>query len=574
MRMPASLKLALPLLVWLAFFSTDASAQMNSSGLFDDVLNRYNAAASGWAGVITNAASWLFWLLVTISMVWTFGMMALRKADIGEFFAELVRFTIFTGFFWWLLTNGPNFASTIYASLRQIAGNATGLGQALSPSGIVDIGFAIFYKVMDQSSVWSPVDSMAGILMAVAILIVLALIGVNMLLLLASGWVLAYGGVFFLGFGGSRWTSDMAINYYKTVLGVAAQLMAMVLLVGIGKTFLDDYYARMSEGINLKEMGVMLIVCVILLALVNKIPALIAGVITGASVGGAGIGNFGAGAALGAAGMAAAAAATGGAALAAGAASAAGGASAVMAAFSKANENVSSGSDVMSMLGGGGGGDSGGGGGGGEAGTSTPLGQAAGFGGGGGDSGGGGTGGGESKGGDKGGDKAGGDKAGSSSKGGEGGGQKASGGGDAGGAKPGQGGGQQGQGAGQGGQQDAPGSTGPGMLASAASALGKAGRVTADAGANLAKGVGAVAAAKAASMRDSAMERIADTTGGKIAAAIKAQGGSSADTNIDVPDQQPSPTFGDNSLAGSNSSADPESEVAAFRDGGRNDKSA
>jgi type IV secretion system protein TrbL len=578
MRMPASLKLALPLLVWLAFFSTDASAQMNSSGLFDDVLNRYNAAASGWAGVITNAASWLFWLLVTISMVWTFGMMALRKADIGEFFAELVRFTIFTGFFWWLLTNGPNFASTIYASLRQIAGNATGLGQALSPSGIVDIGFAIFYKVMDQSSVWSPVDSMAGILMAVAILIVLALIGVNMLLLLASGWVLAYGGVFFLGFGGSRWTSDMAINYYKTVLGVAAQLMAMVLLVGIGKTFLDDYYARMSEGINLKEMGVMLIVCVILLALVNKIPALIAGVITGASVGGAGIGNFGAGAALGAAGMAAAAAATGGAALAAGAASAAGGASAVMAAFSKANENVSSGSDVMSMLGGGGGGDSGGGGGGGgEAGTSTPLGQAAGFSGrsGGGDSGGGGSGGGESKGGDKGGDKAGGDKAGSSSKGGEGGGQKASGGGDAGGAKAGQGGGQQGQGAGQGGQQDAPGSTGPGMLASAASALGKAGRVTADAGANLAKGVGAVAAAKAAGMRDSAMERIADTTGGKIAAAIKAQGGSSADTSIDVPDQQPSPTFGDNSLAGADSSADPESEVAAFRDAsGRNDKSA
>ena len=541
MRMPASLKLALPLLVWLAFFSLDAQAQaLDSAGLFDDVLNRYNAAASGWAGVITDAASWLFWTLVVISMVWTFGMMALRKADIGEFFAELVRFTIFTGFFWWLLTNGPNFASTIYASLRQVAGNATGLGNALSPSGIVDVGFAIFYKVMDQSSVWSPVDSMAGILMAVAILVVLALTGVNMLLLLASGWVLAYGGVFFLGFGGSRWTYDMAINYYKTVLGVAAQLMATVLLVGIGKTFLDDYYARMSAGINLKEMGVMLIVCVILLALVNKIPALIAGIITGASVGGAGIGNFGAGAALGAAGMAAAAAATGGAALAAGAASAAGGASAVMAAFSKANENVSSGSDVMSMLGGGGGGDSGGGG-------EPKLGA----------------------------DKAGGDKAGSSSKGGEGGGQKASGGGDAGGAKGGQGGGQQGQGAGQGGQQAAPGSTDPGLLATAASALGKAGRVTADAGANLAKGAGAVAAAKAASLRDAAAERIADTTGGKIAAAIKAQGSSSADAATDTPDQQPSPTFGDNSLAGA-TSADPESEVAAFanRDGDRSDKSA
>ena len=300
MRTPANLKtLALPLFVWLAFFAVDAHAAIDNAGVFDSVLDRYQAAASGWAGVITMAASRLFWTLVVISMVWTFGMMALRKADIGEFFAEFVRFTIFTGFFWWALTNGPNFASSIYASLRQLAGNATGLGNALSPSGIVDIGFALFDKVMDESSLWSPVDSMTGILMAVAILVILALVGVNMLLLLTSGWVLAYGGVFFLGFGGSRWTSDMAINYYKVVLGVAVQLFAMMLLVGIGKTFLDDYYARMNAGISLKEMGVMLIVVIILLALTNKIPSLIAGIITGASVGGAGIGQFGAGAALG-----------------------------------------------------------------------------------------------------------------------------------------------------------------------------------------------------------------------------------------------------------------------------------
>ena len=573
MRMPANLKtLALPLFVWLAFFAVDAHAAIDNAGVFDSVLDRYQAAASGWAGVITTAATWLFWTLVVISMVWTFGMMALRKADIGEFFAEFVRFTIFTGFFWWALTNGPNFASSIYASLRQLAGNATGLGNALSPSGIVDVGFAIFDKVMDQSSVWSPVDSMAGILMAVAILVILALVGVNMLLLLASGWVLAYGGVFFLGFGGSRWTSDMAINYYKVVLGVAAQLFAMVLLVGIGKTFLDDYYARMSAGISLKEMGVMLIVVIILLALTNKIPPLIAGIITGASVGGAGIGQFGAGAALGAAGMAAAAAATGGAALAAGAASAAGGASAVMAAFSKANENVSAGTDVMSAFSGGGSSGGGSGGGGGDAGTGgTPFAQAAGFSGGSGggsSSGGGSTSTGSSSGSSKGGEK-GGDKAGA---GGQGSGSTASTGNGADKAaknepKPAGGAGQ--------GQQAAPGSTGPGLLASAASALGTAGRIAADAGANLAKGTADVAKAKAASLREAAAERIADTTGGKIAAAIKAQGSGTAE-NIDVPDQQPAPSFGDNSLAGGPADADPESEVAAFanREQGRDGTTA
>lgn len=552
MRMPANLKiLALPLLVWLAFFAVDANAAIDNAGVFDSVLDRYYAAASGWASTITNAASWLFWTLVVISMVWTFGMMALRKADIGEFFAEFIRFTIFTGFFWWLLINGPNFASSIYASLRQLAGNATGLGDALSPSGIVDVGFEIFDKVMDQSSVWSPVDSMAGILMAVAILVILALVGVNMLLLLASGWVLAYGGVFFLGFGGSRWTSDMAINYYKTVLGVAAQLFTMVLLVGIGKTFLDDYYSRMSSGVNLKEMGVLLIVVIILLALVNKIPPLIAGIITGASVGGAGIGQFGAGAALGAAGMAAAAAATGGAALAAGAASAAGGTSALMAAFSQARENVSAGTDIMSSFSGGSsvsgsGGSSGGGfgsSGNGAASTgSTPFAQAAGFGSGAASGFGGGTGSNDVGSGSSGGGK------------GDDGRAKAE-------PKP--------SGASQQGSA-APGSTaGTGLLASAASALGTAGRIAADAGANLAKGTADVAKAKAASLRDAAIERIADTTGGKIAAAIKAQGIGGAD-QIDTP-AQPAPTFGGDSLAAASRDVDPESEVAAFANKNKDD---
>ncbi|MCW5239098.1 P-type conjugative transfer protein TrbL (plasmid) [Verminephrobacter eiseniae] len=551
---PMSKTFAVPLTLWLAFFAIDAHAQMDGADVLDSVLTRYQAAASGWAGVITAAATWLFWALATISLVWTGGMMALRKADIGEFFAEFFRYIMFTGFFWWLLMNGPNFASSIYASLRQLGGNATGLGSALSPSGVVDVGFAIFDKVIDQSSMWSPVNSAAGIIIAAVILVVLALVGVNMLLMLVSGWILAYGGVFFLGFGGSRWTSDMAIGYFKTVLNVAMQLFAMVLIVGIGKTFLDDYYSRMSAGMTIKEMGVMLIVSIILLYLINKVPAMLGGIATGAGVGS--VGQFGAGAALGAAGMAAAAAATGGAALATGAASTAGGASAVMAAFSKANENVSAGTDVMSAFSGGG--SAGGGSG------STPFAQAAGFSG---NAGGGSSSGGSSAGGSKGGNKGGaGDKGNSSTASTGNSADKA--------AKSHQARPRAGQGQ-QGGQQAAPGGTGPGLLASAASALGTAGRIATDAGANLAKGTADVAKAKAASLREAAAERIADTTGGKIAAAIKAQGSGTAE-NIDVPDQQPAPSFGDNSLAAGSADADPESEVAAFanREQGRDGTTA
>lgn len=288
-----------------------ALAQASSAGVLDTAHDAYMNAASNWASTIEAHAARLFWLLALISMVWTFGIMLLRKADIGEFFAEFVRFTIFVGFFWWLLDNGPHFASTIIASLRQMgdsaAAAASGSSSPMSsPSAIVDIGFEIFAKVVDKSTVWSPFTSAVGIALSIIILLVLALVAVNMLVLMVSAWVLAYAGIFFLGFGGSRWTSDMAINYFRTVLAMAAQIFTMVLLIGIAKAIIDDFYSHMSSDMNLSEIAAVMIVAIILLVLVNKLPPLVGGLATGGGV--AALGG-GAGAAHAVAAMTGAAAA-------------------------------------------------------------------------------------------------------------------------------------------------------------------------------------------------------------------------------------------------------------------------
>ncbi|AYZ81312.1 TPA: P-type conjugative transfer protein TrbL [Pseudomonas aeruginosa] len=532
--------------VTLALYSTAASAQLTNQGMLDQVVTEFATRATSWQTVVMNAAMFLFWTLGTISLVFTFGFMALRKADIGEFFAEFIRFILFFGFFLWLLRNGPAFANSIIQSLARIGEQASGVA-SVTPSGIVDIGFMILKQAFSNSSIWSPVDSFIGVALSLGILILLAVVAINMLLLLVSGWLLMYAGIFFLGFGGSRWTSDMAINYYKTVLGVAVQIMTMVLLVGIGNDLLSSFYARMNTGtLNFEELGVMLVFCVALLMLVNRVPPLVAGVISGTGVGNAGgIGNFGAGAAIGAAmgaaSMAAGAASVAGAAVMGGATSAAGGMSAIKAAFEKAGSSAGGESGGMPMLGGGSdsGSDAGsfaqaagfGGGSSSGAGTTTPLAQAAGFG-------------------SSSGSGASGSGGGNGQQSGKSGGGSSSKGSDEAGSKKAQ----------QGGQQAAPGSTGPGLLASAASALGTAGRVTADAGANLMQGVGEVAKAKAASIRDAAAERIADTTGGKIAAAIRASAESDQASAAEAV-----PTFGGNNLAGADSAAaDPDDEVAAF----------
>ncbi|PLY11746.1 MAG: P-type conjugative transfer protein TrbL [Sedimenticola sp.] len=590
-------KAAWPFLLMLLLFTADANAAINNVGLMDDIVQKFHDKASLWANVIENAATRLFWTLVLISMVWTFGLMLLRKADIGEFFAEFFRFTVFTGFFWWLLDNGPAFAMSIIDSLMRLGGSAasmTGLASSFSPSSIVDIGFILLGKAFAESSGWSPIDSFIGVILALLILALTALIAVNMLLLLISAWILAYGGIFFLGFGGSRWTSDMAINYYKTVLGIAAQIMTMILLVGIGKSLIFDYYNNMKSGIDFSEMAVVMIVVLVIFVLTNKVPALIAGIITGASVGGMGIGQFGAGAAMGAAGMAAAAAAVGGAMVAAGATQGAGGASALMAAFSQANANVASGSDVLTSLwgggsGGGGGSDPGGGGpgGGGLSGTgNTPLAEAAGF---------------ASPmgsaapaGGDDGGVAAGGGSDSGDTVADSGGGQSS-----AGGESPSDGGGastSSSGGGGSNGDDSAPGAqqTKGGFMAAAAMTASTATKIATDAGANLAKGAGSIAKEKAASVVDKAKGAISQTAGGKIASEIR-NPGSTNQARQDMHDiaaaaelrehlqadeardflaehsgagSDNTPDFGDNSLSGEE--ADPQSEVAAFvnRDNG------
>jgi P-type conjugative transfer protein TrbL len=127
LKMPKLFKIAaIGLGLFLMLYSLDANAALDNNDVLDKILEKYHATAGAWAATITGHASKLFWELALISMVWTFGFMALRKADIGEFFAEFVRFTIFTGFFWWLLINGPNFANSLIDSMRQMGAEASG----------------------------------------------------------------------------------------------------------------------------------------------------------------------------------------------------------------------------------------------------------------------------------------------------------------------------------------------------------------------------------------------------------------------------------------------------------------
>jgi type IV secretion system protein TrbL len=518
--------------VTLMLYSASAAAQLTNEGMLDQVVTAFATRAASWQGAITAAATWLFWVLVMISMVWTGGMMALRGAGIQEFFSEFVRFIMFTGFYWWLLISGPAFAADIIKSLQMLGERASGVF-SVTPSGIVDIGFMIWRQAISNLTLWSPVDSVVGLALSAAIMVLLAAVAVNMMLVIVSAWILMYAGVFYLGFGGSRWTSDMAISYYKTVLGVGMQLLTMIILIGIGVDLLNTFYAKMNKGaLNFDELGVMMVFCVTLLMLITRVPPLVASIVSGGGVGAASVigGTAGAGTVVGAAmagaGMASAAAGMAGGAIMGAAQNMAGGASALKAAFEKAGAG-GSGESAGAMAASATGSASSGGSGGEGPGTasSTPFAQVSGIG----------------AVSSFGGESMAGGGASSSS-----GGQKADGASASG--KKGQQGSTESAQAGGSSQAGADGeASGKGGFASSAA---KAGRMAASAGASLAAGIGSVMMDKADEMATSFQSGVDQTIGGKVAAAIRQS-----------TESQPAPVFSGDAFAASQTEAD---EIAAF----------
>jgi len=340
----------LTFLVIIVFFSVNAYAgQLDSSGVLDALLDKFQQVASTWTTVIADYANWLFWGLVLISMVWTFGMMAMQGEGLTGVLAEIVRFFAVIGFFYYLLINGPSISQSIINSMRQLAANALGLNTGISPSSIVDIAFAILTKVSSAASIWSPMISTIMITVAIIVLVVMSLIAINMLIMLVSTWVLCYAGVILLGFGGSKWTSDIAINYLRTVLSIGIQLFTMTLIIGIGQSFIDQYFSLIKDDVpDLNSLIVLLLASIILLVLTNKLPLLLSGVVGGASL--QGISGFGAGMITGAA----ATAISGAGAMAMGAsAQVSGGASALKAAFESAQAAMAEEAGSGGVIGGG-----------------------------------------------------------------------------------------------------------------------------------------------------------------------------------------------------------------------------
>ncbi len=227
------------------------------------------------------AAQWMLGLLFGFQLAWGTFENLLRYAKFGEFASFIIKevlvVSVFTGFIW----GGSELASWLIGFME-----AAGAGDAgpMTPSAIIGTGLEMTNSIVKSAGLWDAV-----FLYGMALIMLLAFIliaGLVIIKVCEAAFVIS-GGLFFLGFAGSRWTRDQAVAVIKYVFSVGAALFTLRLLVGLGSS-LGNGWVEVFNGDNANltyaDAGVALSGAIILLMLVWRLTETVQSFVSGSSM--------------------------------------------------------------------------------------------------------------------------------------------------------------------------------------------------------------------------------------------------------------------------------------------------
>ncbi len=241
------------------------------------VTSQFQDAVQGFSSKIISIATRLFWILATISLVWTGITLIGRNGDIGEWAVALIRFILVTGFFLWLLTNSTAIAGSIITGLSK-ASVEVGGGNAGQVTSILQMALKFSKTASENMGILDPARAFSWGLVTICIILIACYMIVTVSIAICSATFLVYVGIIVLGFGGGRWTSDIAVNYYKAVIAAGLKLFALNLLMATAVELVNKIFANSVTQIGQAYLA--LATLTIIAMLVDKIPAMIGGLVS------------------------------------------------------------------------------------------------------------------------------------------------------------------------------------------------------------------------------------------------------------------------------------------------------
>lgn len=300
--------------VLLAGVSLSAHADTR---IMDNIAQDYRNASIGWSGTLLGFANRLFALLALIELAWSAAVWVMDKNEFQSFFTAVAKKIMWIGIFYALLLNGPVWIPAIIDSFVD-AGAAAGGGSGLSPTDVFNTGIMNAATLVSGMSALDilkdPAMVMFGGLSAIIIVLAFTVIAGQLLIALVESYIAISAGILFLGFGGSRWTTDFVQKFIGYAVATGVKLFILYLVISIGNTQALTWAPMLTNALGAAsgdKFNAILTVMggsVLLAFMAMQIPAMAASMLAGSptlTAGGAaatgaaiGAGMIGAGAAL------------------------------------------------------------------------------------------------------------------------------------------------------------------------------------------------------------------------------------------------------------------------------------
>lgn len=271
----------------LLFVSHPAHADTK---IMDDIAQQYKSASGGWMAVTLGFANRLFMLLATIELAWSFAVWAIEKKEFDSFIATLFKKIMWVGTFYALLLNGPLWIPAIIDSFVD-AGAAAGGTAGLSPTEVFNTGMGNAATMVGGMSALDilkdPMMMIFGGLSAIVMVLAFSVMAAQLLIALVEGYIAVSAGMLFLGFGGSRWTTDFVQKFIGYAVATGVKLFMLYLIVGIGNTQAATWAAALTAalgGPGGEKFNVIMTVMggsVLLMYMAVQIPAMAASMLAG-----------------------------------------------------------------------------------------------------------------------------------------------------------------------------------------------------------------------------------------------------------------------------------------------------
>lgn len=234
---------------------------------------------SAWEPVLRKYALTVFRWLVILEVCFLGIKAALNRDQLGDIMKQFVMLLLTAGFFLAVITYYKEWSWNLINGLGAI-------GKELTPGGYSSespflTGIQLVKLVLDKLSIWSPGNSVALLMAALVLIICFALISAQVVFIKCEAMIAMAAALILVGFGGSTFLKDYAVNAIRYVLAVAFKLFVMQLVLGIGIAFIEGFSTSTAE---LQDIFVVIGASVVLLALVKSLPDVCASIINGSHV--------------------------------------------------------------------------------------------------------------------------------------------------------------------------------------------------------------------------------------------------------------------------------------------------